>query len=168
MLEKKPYEIVQNLPLDDRKHYLDMMCRNTDEHNTIWKDLWKDFPELLHPYTLHERIMNCEDKADKTVVQAVKTYYKARIDETIPKDDFLLLKSLMVVYDAEAKKGIEDKELFSILYKNRFSKDRASIREFMKRIYDSEKLTAPKLKSLCQTSHLVNKWLLKKSTNENC
>ena len=161
MLEKKPCEILQDLPFDKRIDYLDSM-----DINTYSTDMWEDFPELLDEHDLTDHINNCEDKADKDVVQLVKTCCKTRIDDTTAKCKPDLLEAMMKVYDAEAKKGIEDKELFSVLYKIRFSKENDDIQMRMKSIYNNYDLTAPKLKSLCQTSHLINKWILKKSTNE--
>ena len=62
--------------------------------------------------------------------------------------------------------GNEDKEIFSILYATRFSKYKDTVRANMKEICNDYGLTSPKLKSLSETSHLINKWILKMNTNE--
>lgn len=90
--------------------------------------MWKDFPELLGLSSLMDFIAKFPDMAAEDVVKAVKIFCKAWLDDTTSKYDInLLLGPLMLVYDAEAKKGIEDKELFAILYKVRFSKNRESV-----------------------------------------
>lgn len=119
--------------------------------------MWKDFPELLGLSSLMDFIAKCPDMAAEDVVKAVKIFCQAWLDDTTSKYDInLLLGPLILVYDAEAKKGIEDKELFAILYKVRFSKNRESVRESMSAIYERRELTAPKLKSLCESSNLAN------------
>ena len=129
-----------------------------------WK--WKDFPELLSEDQLWQHIRDCPDAADTDVIKAVKTFCKTQLDDTTPAYNHSLLKTLMRVYDAEAQKGIEDKEIFSILYKARFSPNSKVVRENMQNILESLHLTAPKLKELCKTSYGVLRWKLRPSTNE--
>ena len=112
------------------------------------------------------------DISDKA--KAVKIFCKSRFDGTkreydngIGSDsDIRLLKALMTVYDAEANKGIEDKEIYSILYDLRFSKNGKAAREDMQLIYTKYHMTSPKLGELCKTSFLVNRLMLKKNTKE--
>lgn len=167
MLEKKPYEILQDLPFDKKKDYLDKM----DENTFNYKDIGNDFPELSKDgLSLSSRIRYCSSKdTDEDLVQAVKTFCKARVNDKISDyyKDYDLVTLLMEAYDIEYKKGIEDKELFSILYKIRFDGYASfTMREHIEKRFNDKRLTAPKLKSLGKTSFLLNKWQLKKGTNE--
>lgn len=71
---------------------------------------------------------------------------------------------MMLVYDAEVRKGIEDKEIFSALYDARFSEANRRVREAMEIICRLHASFTPKLKSHSQESYLINR-LLKRSTN---
>ncbi len=168
LMFEKPGEILQDTPFDERRSVLSQIASNTYLAHGYYGDKWnwKDFPELLYSLELESYVDHSPDKAAEDVVKAVKTFCKAQLDDTRTAYNANLLAPLMVVYDVEAKKDIEDKELFSILYKARFSKNNKSAQDTMERIYYNYGLTSPKLKSLCETSYLINRWKLKNSTNE--
>ena len=166
LMFEKPHEILQDTPLAEKGPLLDEIRKNTQIDDFGGYFEWKKFPELLNSELLWNSIRHCSDKADKDVINAVKTFCKARLDDTTSECSSSLLKSLMLIYDVEVQKGVEDKEIYSILYKVRFSKDSKKVRKSMKTIYSDLKLTSPKLKSLCQTSHFVNRMMLKPDTNE--
>lgn len=170
LFEKRPSEILQDTPFDEKIEHLGKIKRNTyvngyvEHYYEYWK--WMDFPELFSA----EELLKCFPfpyrVVDEDVVKAVKIFCKARINDTKPECDISLLTILMNVYNEEYKKGIEDKELFSVLYKLRFSEANKVAQKYMQVTLKDYNLTAPKLESLCKTSHGVLKWRLKPSENE--
>ena len=162
MFEKTPGEILHDAPLDTRIKKLNEIGSNTYIENWDGNWQWKDFPELLTATELWAQVHACPNKADENVVKAVKTFCKARIDDTMTEYTDQLLSILMTVYDAEAQKGIEDKEISSILFKARFSKDSKSMQKRMEKIRCWQELTSPNIVKLCKLSHGLNRLLLEK------
>lgn len=161
----KPIEILQDTPLDKRIQYLNQIRKNTYIGNYNWE--WMAFPELFDSKELWNIVCGCKNKANEDVVKAVQTFCKARIDDTTSEYTEPLLSVLMTVYDAEAQKGIEDKEISSILFKARFSKDSKSMQKRMDTLRRWHELTSPNLVKLCKPSYGLNRLLLKQKLEKD-